>query len=172
MVSAAHTSTPAPLTGPNAPSGAQPLKLVEPARSVASSLAARRLRTVLTFLHAAVGVAALVGGAMLISEPTGSRVGLTQNQLHAFTDFFIPGIVLLMLGLMQTITAFYTRRPGAAPMTASHWAGALLVLFVAVQSALVVPIVPFAVALGLVGVFIYSVADELHRGEPHTPLLP
>ena len=181
MVSAAHSPTPAllPATSPPPAPAAASLRLVEidtrttthPHIESLSVSARRRLRPVLTTLHGVLGVAAFVGAGMLVADPSGALVGLSTAQLSGFSSFLIPGLVLAALGMIQLAAAFYTTRPGAAPMTASHWAGALAVLFIAFQSALVGPILAPSMVFGAAGVIIYSLAHELHRDEPHTPML-
>jgi hypothetical protein len=130
------------------------------------------LRKVLTGLHATAGIAGIVGGAMLVAQPSGAALGLTTAELSAFTSFLIPGIVLGVLGFLQLVAAVWSTKPGASPMEISHYAGALLVLFVAFQTALVQPILPIAAVMAGVGFLIYTLSHELHRDEPHTPLLP
>ena len=137
-----------------------------------SATTRRRLRPVLTTLHALLGAAALGGAGLLVADPSGALVGLSTAQLSAFTSYVIPGLILGLVGLVQLAVAWYTTRPGAAPMTASHWAGALTVLFVVFQTALVGPILVPSVLFAAAGALIYSLAHELHRDEPHTPLLP
>jgi hypothetical protein len=63
-------------------------------------------------------------------------------------------------------------RPGAHAVEVSHYAGGLVVLWTAFQTALVAPLHPMQLVLLLVGTYMYSVAHELHRDEPHTPMLP
>lgn len=109
---------------------------------------------------------------MLVAEPTGALVGLSPSELSGFSNFLIPAFALAALGIIQLVAAFYTTRSGAAPMTASHWVGALAVLFIAFQSALVGPILALSLVFGAFGALIYALAHELHRDEPHTPLLP
>jgi hypothetical protein len=140
--------------------------------SMSRSNLQRRLRWTLTSLHAAAGVAALVGGLLLVSDPTGARLHLATRDLHGFESFLIPGVLLAILGLVQLGVAAWTTKPGAAPMTASHWSGAAMVLFIAFQSALLEPLLTVAAVFLFVGLVIYTISHELHRQEPHEPWLP
>lgn len=162
----------------SSPEPARTLTLVEPAAHGAAhapsmSVATRgRLRALLTALHGVAGVAAVIGGGLLVAQPSGAALGLDPAQLSGFTSFLVPGFLLLALGIAQLAAAALARKPGATPMSVSHWAGASLVLFVAFQSALVQPILVVSAAMLVVGTLIYAVSHELHHDEPHTPLLP
>jgi hypothetical protein len=133
---------------------------------------AKPLRKLLTALHALVGVAAIAGGVVLVANPSGATLGLSPSELSAFRDFFIPGALLALFGVLQLVAAVWSVRPGATAVLVSQWAGALLVLWIAFESALVGPIHPLQIVGMLIGAFIYIVAHELHADEPHTPLLP
>ncbi len=130
------------------------------------------LRRSLAALHAAVGVGALVGGVALLRDASGGGLGLTTSDLSAFTSFTIPAVLLLMFGAIQIASAYVVTRPGAHAVEFSHYAGALIVLWTAFQIALIAPLHPMQLVLLIVGTYIYSVAAELHREEPHTPMLP
>lgn len=147
----------------------------ESSPSTASSLMSGirlTLRRVLAALHAVVGVSAVAGSAALLSDPTGGALGFQTADLSGFETFAIPGALLGVLGIVQLAAAYVVTRPGAGAVSFSHYAGGLLVLWTAFQTALVAPMHPAQLVLMLTGTLIYSVAHELHRDEPHEPMLP
>lgn len=133
---------------------------------------ATMLRRSLAALHGLAAVAAGVGGISLISQPSGASLGLSPAELSGFTSFAIPGVLLVILAWLQLGAAFLVLKPGAHGLVASQAGGALLVFFVAFQSALVLPLHPLQLVGLLAGALVYCVAHELHHDEPHTPLLP
>lgn len=130
------------------------------------------LRRSLTVLHALVGIGAIVGGVLLLRDPSGAALGLSTSDLSAFTSFTIPAALLVVFGALQLAAAYVVTRPGAHAVELSHYAGGLIVLWTAFQAALVAPLHPMQLVLLIVGTYIYSIAAELHREEPHTPMLP
>ena len=146
-----------------------------PARSAPVTTTERTttaLRRSLSVLHMAVAAAALIGGFALLRDASGSQLGLTPAALSGFTSFAIPGALLLVLAFLQLLAAWFVTKRGATGLLISQAAGALLVLWTAVQSALTEPLHPLQLVGLLLGAVIFSVAHELHRNEPHTPLLP
>ncbi|TCJ19084.1 DUF998 domain-containing protein [Flaviaesturariibacter flavus] len=50
------------------------------------------------------GAGALLGGALLVASPDGSRLRMPVSMLRgAFEDFLIPGIVLLLMGVLNSV---------------------------------------------------------------------
>ncbi|MFX3646750.1 MAG: hypothetical protein ACE3K2_16950 [Paenibacillus sp.] len=62
----------------------------------------------LILMHGILGVGAIVGGSMLIINPTGNMVNLPESLLlnSPFSSFLFPGIILLLvLGVMPIMIA-------------------------------------------------------------------
>ncbi|WP_339236544.1 hypothetical protein MKX40_22920 [Paenibacillus sp. FSL R5-0517] len=62
----------------------------------------------LSLMHGILGVGAIVGGSMLIINPTGNMVNLPESLLlnSPFSSFLFPGIILLLvLGVMPLMIA-------------------------------------------------------------------
>lgn len=57
------------------------------------------------------GLGGLAGGGMLISEPGGRLMDMPVGMMHGvFPDFLIPGIILLLLGVLNVIAFFSVLR--------------------------------------------------------------
>jgi len=73
------------------------------------------LVVLLALLQALVGLPALGGGGLLVSDPTGGRVGLSLEWLASspFGSYLVPGLVLFAVGLCHIGAAILTlrRRP-------------------------------------------------------------
>lgn len=72
---------------------------------------------VLIGMHVILGIGAIVGGIILIMDPSGSMVNLPDSLLsHSpFASFLFPGIILLLvLGVMPTII-------GISLIRSVHW---------------------------------------------------
>jgi hypothetical protein len=126
----------------------------------------------LAIAHLTVGIAALVGGITLVVHPSGNKLGLTVNDLRAFSSYSTPGLLLIIFAWVQIGAAILVTRPGAHGLLVSQIAGGLLMLWSAFQAALVVPLHPLQLVSLLGGVAIYTVAHEMHRIEPHESWLP
>ncbi len=66
-------------------------------------------------LHLFLGIGAVLGGAVLVIEPSGSLLGMPTDimQIELFPDYLIPGIILLVfMGIFPLIVAWglITRR--------------------------------------------------------------
>ena len=59
----------------------------------------RQIATILGFLQVFIGLGAVGGGLGLIWDPTGAKFGMPLEMLKysPFSDFLIPGIILLMV---------------------------------------------------------------------------
>ncbi|WP_405130638.1 hypothetical protein MHB43_24345 [Paenibacillus sp. FSL H8-0317] len=71
----------------------------------------------LIVMHGFLGMGAIVGGSILIMDPTGSMVNLPDSVLEhsPFTSFLFPGIILLLvLGVMPLVI-------GISLMRYVHW---------------------------------------------------
>ncbi|WP_433745965.1 hypothetical protein [Paenibacillus amylolyticus] len=71
----------------------------------------------LILMHAMLGIGAIVGGSILIIDPTGSMVNLPESLLQnsPFASFLFPGIILLLvLGVMPAMISI-------ALIRYTHW---------------------------------------------------
>lgn len=78
------------------------------------------------------GLGCLAGGSLLIAAPDGRYMDMPVGIMHgAFPDFFIPGVLLLGLGILNTF-AFFTvlRRTGSDWFMAGLALGGLYIWFV------------------------------------------
>lgn len=57
------------------------------------------IRIISALLLAITGAGAVYGGILLITDPTGWKLGLNTSILQhsPFTDFFVPGVILLVV---------------------------------------------------------------------------
>ncbi len=85
----------------------------------------KRLAIVLGTFQLIVGAGGLIGGIPMILDPGGSPLGLTQEVLDntPFTNFLIPGLVLLTLNGIFILVA------GIASILKFRWAGEVGILF-------------------------------------------
>lgn len=100
----------------------------------------KKLLIVLGSLQALIGLGAVGGGFMLITDPSGEALGLPLNLLERspFPDFLIPGIFLLAVnGIGSLIGAgFSFTRKRYAP-EAAMVLGAILVAWIVIQVAMI-----------------------------------
>ena len=109
------------------------------------------------------GLSAIAGGTGLTLDPTGSEVGLDPNWLDGspFADYLVPGVILLVvLGVGPLAVAFGLLRRARWSWAGSLWVGLALVIWIAVQVAVVgyIPRPPLQLAYGLLGLAILGTA--------------
>jgi CDP-diglyceride synthetase len=97
-------------------------------------------RWVLIALHTILGVAAVGAGQAFVRVPSGAALGMTTEWLDGspFPDFRFPGLFLaVVIGGANSLTAvlLWRRHPGS-PL-ASLGTGLLLVIWVAIQTAII-----------------------------------
>ena len=97
-------------------------------------------RCLLIVLHAVLGVAAVGAGQGFVRDPSGTALGMTTEWLAGspFPDFRVPGLFLtLVIGGANLLTAvlLWRRHPGSP--FASLGTGLLLVIWVAIQTAII-----------------------------------
>jgi hypothetical protein len=70
----------------------------------------KRLASVLGILQLFIGLSAVGGGLGLVLEPNGSNLGMPLEMLKysPFSDFLIPGIVLLILLVVFQVSDSFT----------------------------------------------------------------
>jgi len=78
------------------------------------------------------GAGALMGGAFLIARPDGALMDMPVDMMHgAFCNFLIPGIILLGLGILNTLSFFLVlRRSTIDWLMAGLALGGLVVWFI------------------------------------------
>jgi hypothetical protein len=136
-------------------------------------------RFFLAILQVFVGFTAIVGGAKLVSDPSGNAVGVPLEWLGGspFSDYSIPGWVLIVaIGLGQgaasLLSAFGHRQFGRAAIVQ----GGLLAGYIAVEVwaiGLRVALQPLYFMLGLaqiaLGFFAQRTREASCEGEPGIP---
>ncbi len=112
-------------------------------------------RMTIMVIEGLVGIAALIAGLLFIARPDGSLLGMARGTLSetAFTDYLVPGILLVVVvggGTLTAACAVGLRARNAAEIVLAS--GAMLVLFEGVEEALIGgnPQQPLIVLLGLV----------------------
>lgn len=114
----------------------------------------RALIVTLMVLEAVIGVAAAVGGGILVADPTGAGLGTEVAMLSGspFSDFLVPGIVLLaVIGCGHLAAAVVTAAGGRTTALLAAMLGAFLVLWILAQWLWLTPTMflqPVCVALG------------------------
>jgi hypothetical protein len=125
----------------------------------------RKARILLIVLQAFVGLMAVLGALALLARPDGSLLRMQPAWLIGFESYTLPALMLLGLGLFHLVAAFMTWRYARGGIIAAQASGALLVLWIAVQTVLMRPLnVLEGIAL-LVGGAIFTIASELVRAE-------
>jgi len=88
----------------------------------------------LIVLELLMGAVAIGSGLALLSGATGAAVGHDVAMMRgAFDGFTIPGLAMLVMGVLCGVAAFMTVRRERWSTVASALAGAVLLLWVAVQ---------------------------------------
>jgi hypothetical protein len=91
-------------------------------------------------LAAVVAICAFVGGVLLISKPSGHLLGLSPRLLagSAFHSYLVPGLLLfVVIGLSSTAAAVTQLRGSAHAPLLTAVAGLLLIIWMAVQFAII-----------------------------------
>ncbi|MFZ7127697.1 MAG: hypothetical protein ACOWWM_16185 [Desulfobacterales bacterium] len=135
----------------------------------------KHLWHLLGLIQAGVGLSAILGGVQLVSDPTGSGAGLPLDWLQGspFSDYFIPGLVLLVaIGLGTSVAAGATwlgfHRAGLLAMSS----GLVLVVFILTEVWMVglrTFLQPLFLVLGLLILALGIVAER--RALPAAPLV-
>jgi hypothetical protein len=140
----------------------------------------KRLRHLLGLIQAGVGLSAILGGARLVSDPTGASAALPLDWLQGspFSDYFIPGLLLLVaIGLGTSVAAGATwlgfHRAGLLAMAS----GLVLVVFILTEVWMVglrTFLQPLFLGLGLLILALGLAAHRqilpaAPRPEPHRP---
>jgi len=85
------------------------------------------------------GLTAIAGGLQLISDPTGSRIGLAVSLLSRtpFHDFLAPGLVLaLVVGLTNTVAGIFVLQRRASANRAAFASGGILTGWIVAETLL------------------------------------
>jgi len=105
-----------------------------------------------------IGGAAIFGGGSLLLNPSGSRVGLPLSLLDGspFTNYFIPGLVLLLsIGLPSLIIAILGIIHNAYSAQLTVLQGAIVSGWIIVQAIIIHVITPIQVVVGAVGFILF-----------------
>ena len=96
----------------------------------------KRLANLLGTLQLFIGVGAVAGGLGLIMEPNGANLGMPLEMLNRspFSDFLIPGIVLLIVnGLGSIVGGYFSFRRLRYAAEIAMTLGAFLVAWILIQ---------------------------------------
>jgi len=114
-------------------------------------------RILAIILLAFIGLGAVYGGVMLISDPTGWKIGLHTGMLKysPFSDFLIPGIILLIvLGMGSLVTcALVTLRSGRYAMWIIFF-GFAIAIWISVQMLMLRQVYFLQLLFGVIGLTI------------------
>jgi hypothetical protein len=120
-------------------------------------------------------LAALGGGVLLVSDPTGAAIGLPSEWLAGslFPNYLIPGLFLFLvigLGSLLVLVALWMR-PKSAPLadltrwTHEHWAwaadvafGIVVALWIVIQYLVIQRFHPLQAVIFSVGIIIAALA--------------
>lgn len=117
----------------------------------------------LLFLLAIQGISGIYGGAYLVFDPTGEslEMPLTYLSTSPFTDYFIPGFILLtILGIYPLIVVYHFWKRDRQAWFGSVIVGSALVIWIIVEILMIGyqsgP--PLQLIYGLVGIFILIIS--------------
>jgi hypothetical protein len=91
---------------------------------------------VLGALQVFIGVTAILGGFELVSDPSGAKIHVPQELLKnsPFTDYLIPGLVLLMVnGVGNVLAGIVTFLRNRNAGNLAIFFGVFLVLFISIE---------------------------------------
>lgn len=98
----------------------------------------RWVRRALVALLTLIGLNAVVAGYLFARRPDGSALGIPHDWLAGtpFADYRIPGLILFALGVLHLYAAFAAYRRHAASWFWAGLCGGSMVVWIAVQAAL------------------------------------
>lgn len=95
-------------------------------------------RWALIAILALVSLNAIVAGYGLVTEPSGSALGIPQDWLaeSPFDDYLIPGMILLALGVLYGFAAVQELRRARSAWFWAGLSGGAMIVWIAVQVAM------------------------------------
>lgn len=103
-------------------------------------MAHRTIRGTLILVHTLLGIAAIAAGQAFVRDPSGRSLGMSTEYLdHSpFPDFRVPGLFLAtIIGSANLVSALALWRGGRLSAFMSLSTGILLVVWVAIQTAII-----------------------------------
>lgn len=121
------------------------------------------LRYLLTAALLFQGVSGVAGGIALVSDPTGGLLGLPLGWLvgSPFSDYFIPGMVLLVgLGIFPLLVVYGLQRRRSWAWPAALLVGLALLIWIGVEMLVIGyhPEPPLQLIYGLLGLVLLVLA--------------
>jgi hypothetical protein len=97
------------------------------------------MKTLLFILISFVGITAFICGFMMISRPDGTTLGLSVDILNNtfFNSFFLPGLFLTAVGLVNLIAVFFNIKRHAQRYNWAIAGGILIIGWIVVQKILI-----------------------------------
>lgn len=111
-----------------------------------------------------VGIGALFGGVLAITDPYGTSYGATTDNLKTgpFTNFIIPGLFLFfVLGLGQLISFIFVNRKLKFYVYISGGAGCILMVWILIQCYILQSIHILHIIFFLIGLAESSIATYM-----------
>ena len=125
-----------------------------------------RLTTVILLIFN--GISALFGGGALVADPSGSSLDIPVESLKnsAFTDFFIPGLILfVILGLGSIITSIVVIMRTSGYPFLTIFIGFALAVWISVQMLILHEVQWIHVLYGLIGIALIILGIFLRKIE-------
>ncbi|MBL7924831.1 MAG: hypothetical protein JNL88_11585 [Bacteroidia bacterium] len=126
----------------------------------------KNLRILLAVILLFVALNALVAGALLIMDPTGSLLGMKTDLLKngPLRDFTVPGHVLFHLfGLMNVLAFFLLLKNCSGARSLVMLQGVLLGIWILVQMWILEQINFLQLFMLLLGIVLFALARRLER---------
>jgi hypothetical protein len=125
----------------------------------------KTIRVVTIVLLLLISVNALIGGYLLIKEPSGKEIQLSLSILRhsPFQTFLIPGIILFLVnGLFAFITALFTILKLKHYPILVVWQSTLLIGWIVVQLILIREFNILHLIIGSIGILLFMFGNRLN----------
>jgi hypothetical protein len=112
------------------------------------------------------GITSVFGGFMLIIKPDGSGLGMSPDilQFSPFTNFLIPGIILLTAnGVLSLVVVFFTFRQLSAYGRLIILQGCILLGWITVQMVMLQTVNSLHIIYGLAGMLLVASGVKLSQ---------
>jgi hypothetical protein len=112
------------------------------------------------------GITSVFGGLMLIIKPDGSGLGMSPDilQFSPFTNFLIPGIILLTAnGVLSLVVVFFTIRQLSEYYKLIILQGCILLGWISIQMVMLQTVNSLQIIYGLAGMLLVASGVKLTR---------